>query len=58
MTTQTYSATEVQKLLGISRGLTYKLIREGKLPVLRIGVKRLRLPKVAIDDLVTNGGVV
>lgn len=43
------------RLLGVSRVTAYQLVREGKLPVLRLG-KRLVVPKVALERMLEEAG--
>jgi excisionase family DNA binding protein len=38
------------RLLGISRGLAYDLVRRGEIPAIRLG-RRLVVPAVAIDEI-------
>jgi len=45
----TFSVPEAARTLGISRNLCYELIRAGELPCLRLGRKRLVVPKAALD---------
>ncbi len=49
----TWTVPEVAKLLGISRGLAYELVRQGKLPALRFG-RRLLIPRVALMRLLAG----
>ena len=46
----TYSVRECACVLGISRGLCFQLVREGKIAHLRFN-KRILIPKWAIDEL-------
>lgn len=52
----TLNVAEVAKLLGISRGLAYQLVKEGKLPVIPLG-KRLLIPKAQLYRMLENDGV-
>jgi excisionase family DNA binding protein len=47
----TYTVEEAAKALGISRGLAYQMVREGRLPALRLGQRRLIIPRAALEDL-------
>ena len=47
------SVPEVAKMLGISRGLAYRLARSGKLPAIRFG-HRLLIPKVALERMLNQ----
>ncbi|MEY8368968.1 helix-turn-helix domain-containing protein [Anaerovoracaceae bacterium 42-11] len=40
----TYSITEVAELLGISKSYAYELVRNGTIPALQLGKKRI-IPK-------------
>lgn len=44
-----FKVDQVAKMLGISENLTYKLIREGQLPVIRLGKRRILIPKEAFE---------
>lgn len=46
----TLNVTECAARLGISRGLCYRLLREGRLPMLRLG-RRLLVPRKALEDM-------
>ncbi|XUX00153.1 MAG: helix-turn-helix domain-containing protein [Dehalogenimonas sp.] len=45
---------EVQKLLRISRGLTYQAIQRREIPSIRIG-RRILIPRMALDRLLETG---
>jgi excisionase family DNA binding protein len=45
---------EAAEALGISRGLAYELARRGELPVLRLGSKRLVVPRQALEELLSS----
>ncbi len=47
----TVTVEQAAKILGISRGLAFRLAHEGKLPVLRLGVKRLLVPRQALMNM-------
>ena len=42
------------KLLGIGRSLAYELAREGKIPTLHLGKRRIVVPKKAIERMIEN----
>jgi excisionase family DNA binding protein len=46
--------TEAAKMLGISRNFAYELIRQGKLPYVKLG-KRLLIPKAALEKMLVQG---
>lgn len=50
-TTQTISVEEAAVVLGIKRALAYKLARTGQIPALRLGTRKLRVPKAALDRM-------
>ena len=47
----TYTVEEAARALGISRGLAYEMVREGRLPALRLGQRRLIIPRAALEGL-------
>ena len=47
----TYTVEEAATALGISRGLAYAMVREGRLPALRLGQRRLIIPRAALEGL-------
>jgi excisionase family DNA binding protein len=48
---------EVARALGISRGLAYQLVREGKLPgAIRLGAKRLIVSRVQFEAWLNGDG--
>ena len=47
----TYTVEEAATALGISRGLAYAMVREGRLPALRLGPRRLIIPCAALEGL-------
>lgn len=50
-----YTIDEVSKILQISRNLTYKLCRQGRIPgVLELGKKRMVVSVAAIDRLLAG----
>ena len=50
----TLSVTDAAKLLGISRTLAFSLCHSGVLPVIRLGERRLLVPKQALMELLKN----
>ncbi len=52
----TITIPEAAKALGISRGLAYELAKQDKLPVkvLRLGGKRMVVPRRALEDLLSG----
>jgi excisionase family DNA binding protein len=45
---------EAAKMLGISRNFAYQLVREGKIPSIRLG-KRILIPKIALEEMLRQG---
>lgn len=43
------NVTDVAQLLGIGRNLTYELVREKRLPHIRLG-RRILIPREALDN--------
>ena len=52
----TYSIEEAAQLLGIGRNTCYEAVARGEIPVIRIGPKRLLIPKAALDRLLAEAG--
>ena len=50
---QTYTVSQIQSILGISRSLAYQLINDGSIPSLKLG-KAIRIPKSYIDSILCN----
>jgi excisionase family DNA binding protein len=52
----TMTIPEVARALGISRGLAYELAKRDELPVnvLRLGEKRMVVPRLALEELLSN----
>jgi excisionase family DNA binding protein len=55
--TLVYSVDQVAKTMQISRNLAYRLCREGKIPCLHLGQKRMLCPARAIDKLLETGNI-
>jgi excisionase family DNA binding protein len=51
-----YTIEECGALLGISRATAYQLAHDGRLPAIRISDKRLIVPKVALERLLSEAG--
>jgi len=47
----TYKVPEVAKMLGISRSLAYDLVRRGEIPSIRLGAKRVVVPRDGIERM-------
>lgn len=54
---QTYTVEEAAIVLGISRWLAYELVQRGELPIIRIGKRRVLVPKARIDAMLRGEAV-
>ncbi len=54
----TYTVAEAARALGISRGLAYEMTRQGGLPSLRLGQRRILVPRGALDALLGSSDLV
>ena len=52
-----FSVSEAAKLLGISRGTAYSLVRMGQIPCIKWG-KRILIPRVALLKMLEEAGAV
>ena len=50
----TMTVEEARRQLGISRGLIYQAINSGEIPHLRIGLKRIVIPRAAFYEWLQN----
>ena len=48
METKIYTIQDVAQMLGISRSFVYQMIKEDKIPVVRLG-RRVIIPKLKFD---------
>ena len=51
---QTVSVEEAAKILGYSRNTAYEAVKSGQLPVIRIGGRKIRVPKVALERILAG----
>lgn len=51
-----FTIEETAKILGISRGTAYLLANTGGIPALRIGQRRLIVPRKALEDFLSSAG--
>ncbi len=51
----TISVEEAAKILGISRGLAYSMVREKRIPALHFG-RIIRVPRYALESLLNTQG--
>jgi len=49
----TITVNEVAKMLGISRGLAYEMVKLGKIPSVHFG-KRVLIPRSALEKLLAD----
>lgn len=49
------SVPEAARRLGISNGTAYEAVRQGRLPVIRIGARRVLVPREAFERLLSEG---
>ncbi|MFP3880586.1 MAG: helix-turn-helix domain-containing protein [Dehalococcoidia bacterium] len=47
---------ETARMLGISRGTAYLLANTGGIPAIRIGQRRLVVPRKALEDFLSSAG--
>lgn len=52
----TLSVAEAARALSIGKCLTYELIRQGRLPAVRLGERRLVVPKAALEKFLLDQG--
>lgn len=48
----TVSVTMAAELLGISRNLAYKLVKNGDIPSIKLGKRRILIPIVALSNII------
>lgn len=53
----TLTVSETARLLGISRGLAYEMVRTGEIPSVRFG-KRVLVPRHSLEKLLERGQLV
>lgn len=44
-----FTVGEAASALGLSRNLVYELVRQGQIPSVRMGAKRILIPRVALE---------
>ena len=52
----TVTVAEAGRMLGVSRSLAFQLARQGVIPTLRLGARRLVVPKVALQRMLSEAG--
>lgn len=50
----TLTVAEAAKSIGISRNLAYELVRQGQIPSLRLGQKRVVVPRAALEEFLAT----
>lgn len=51
-----YTVPEVASLLGLSRPTAFKLVHSGAIPCIKLGERRLVVPKVALTRMLDEAG--
>lgn len=49
----TYTVEQAAVALGIGRGLAYEMVHEGSLPSLRLGRRRIVIPRAGVESMLT-----
>ena len=52
----TFTVPEAGRMLGISRSLAFQMAHTGQLPVIRLGERRLVVPKAALQRMLDEAG--
>jgi len=52
----TVTIQEAATMLGISRNLAYGLAKAGAIPSLKLGSRRILVPKKALENMLSQGG--
>lgn len=52
----TVTVAEAGRMLGVSRSLAFQLARQGVIPTLKLGSRRLVVPKVALQRMLSEAG--
>jgi len=50
----TISVERAGRYIGVSRSYSYQLVREGRLPTIRLGARRVRIPTAALLRILTG----
>ena len=53
----TMSIEEAAKVLGVGRNFCYELAKTGQLPTIRLGSRRLVVPRIALEKMLATTGV-
>ena len=49
----TYTVEQAAVALGIGRGLAYEMVHQGSLPSLRLGRRRIVIPRAGLESMLT-----
>ncbi|WP_305779507.1 excisionase family DNA-binding protein [Nocardia nova] len=55
--TATISITRAAEILGVSRGLGYQMARDGRLPVIELGPRRMRVKSAGLLAMLESDSV-
>jgi len=50
-----YSITDAAEILHVSRPTVWRMVADGRLPVIRLGKKTVRVSSEVLDSICTNG---
>lgn len=50
----TYTVEEAAQVLGVSRGLAYELVRTGRIPSVRLGQRRIIIPRGSLEAFLNS----
>ncbi len=50
----TYTILEAAKALGIGKNVAYEAVASGKIPSIRMGKRRILIPKAALDRMLVG----
>ena len=53
---KTYTPEEAFEIIGCKRTLGYELLRQNKIPHIRLGPKKIVIPRKALEELLANAG--
>ena len=51
---RTNTVTEAARIIGVSRSLAYKMANEGRLPIIKVGMKNHVIPKAALEQWILD----
>jgi excisionase family DNA binding protein len=54
LTSETWTVPQAGEILGLNRNAAYKAAIEGRIPTIRMGPRLLRVPKSALQRLLTG----